>query len=531
MKNTDYQYKLLILFVGILVFVLNLGQGTVDIMEARNFVTVREMLESGNWLMPTMNGALRLAKPPLPTWITAVFASVFGLKSLFFLRLPAVLMSIWSLFSMNVLVKRITKDSLLGVLSAVALSGMLYVVLLGRRGTWDIYTHSFMLAGIAQFVAIFQTKKPFFRAVLGGIFFGLAFLSKGPVALYALFLPFLIAYFWSVRPLFSKKIILALFVYFIVGAVISCSWFLYIHFFWSAESQQVLGREIQNWTSYNVRPFWYYLKDYPAHSGIWAVILMIGLWGGQTCRKWENRKHYQLFWLWTVGSVLLLSVIPEKKIRYLFPTFIPASFLVARYFCYLIRDFDTSAKKIDRFLFYMNWGLFVLVAIAFPFAVYFLIYQKGIMEVETLIALCGMLVLCLFFLQKSLQKGQKQYFLVGIMGLLVSAVLFVFPYTDNLANREYNSIEKVQEFEQLKDLPCYALEETRIELVWLVGRKIKEVQTLDNLQPPYLLLTNKPPQTYALPSFECVGHYDNNSKKRGHKHHHESLSKYVSVVH
>ena len=47
-----------------------------DIMESRNLVTAREMVTTGNWLVPTMNGELRLEKPPLPTWISAVVESV-----------------------------------------------------------------------------------------------------------------------------------------------------------------------------------------------------------------------------------------------------------------------------------------------------------------------------------------------------------------------------------------------------------------------------------------------------------------------
>ena len=44
----------------------------VDIMESRNMITAREMVYDGNWLTPTMNGELRLEKPPLPTWISAI---------------------------------------------------------------------------------------------------------------------------------------------------------------------------------------------------------------------------------------------------------------------------------------------------------------------------------------------------------------------------------------------------------------------------------------------------------------------------
>jgi len=41
-------------------------------MESRNLITAREMTEKGNWLIPTMNGELRLEKPPLPTWEAAI---------------------------------------------------------------------------------------------------------------------------------------------------------------------------------------------------------------------------------------------------------------------------------------------------------------------------------------------------------------------------------------------------------------------------------------------------------------------------
>ena len=67
----------------------NLDILEVTIMEARNFITAREMLTDHNWLLTTMNGEARYEKPPLPTWLTAISASVFGMKNVFAMRLPA----------------------------------------------------------------------------------------------------------------------------------------------------------------------------------------------------------------------------------------------------------------------------------------------------------------------------------------------------------------------------------------------------------------------------------------------------------
>ena len=69
----NYRWHLpLLLLVFCCSFFINNGAIFADIMESRNIVTAREMVYDHNWLVPTMNGELRLEKPPLPTWIAAV---------------------------------------------------------------------------------------------------------------------------------------------------------------------------------------------------------------------------------------------------------------------------------------------------------------------------------------------------------------------------------------------------------------------------------------------------------------------------
>lgn len=522
-------YTLIIFLVGIIVFFLNLGSMTVDIMEARNFVTVREMIQSGDWLHPTLNGELRLEKPPLPTWITAVFASIFGIKDLFFLRLPASLISLWLLFSMNNLVFRLSKNRELAMLSAVALGGMLYIILMGRRGTWDIYTHSFMLASIVQLVIIFQSGGGLLRALWAGLLFGLAFLSKGPVALYTLFIPFLAAYFIQYKVHF-KKIRLPLSLFFITAILISASWFLYTHFLWQDTAIEVFSKEISNWKSYNTKPWYYYLKDYPVHSGIWTLILAIGLLTKYNYNKTAYKKEYIFFWFWAIISIILLSIIPEKKVRYLLPTFIPASFIIGSYLHFLLADF-TYKKKIDTIIFYIHWSIFTLVTAGLPVVSYFLCYHKGILEQEVFFVILGFSIILLLSFLISLKQHKKSLFIVNIYGLLSLAIIFIIPYSDKFANDEYKDISEIQQIAEIKNLKCYTLEDTRIELVWLVGKKIKRVEDTKSLLPPYLLLTDRNPSEYNLQGhYQLLNYYNNNSKQKGHKHYQEALSKYVSII-
>ena len=69
MANKNFLYYIIILCVCFFAFFVNNKIIPADIMEARNLATAQEMVQTGNYLIPTMNGELRLEKPPLPTWI------------------------------------------------------------------------------------------------------------------------------------------------------------------------------------------------------------------------------------------------------------------------------------------------------------------------------------------------------------------------------------------------------------------------------------------------------------------------------
>ncbi len=80
--NPDSKISLSILCLSILLvcfvtFFVHNDAIPADLMESRNLVTAREMVNTGNYLIPTMNGELRLEKPPLPTWIAAVIEQAF----------------------------------------------------------------------------------------------------------------------------------------------------------------------------------------------------------------------------------------------------------------------------------------------------------------------------------------------------------------------------------------------------------------------------------------------------------------------
>ena len=85
---------IVLLLVSIMMLVPNLGLIQTNIMEARNLISAREMVHDGHWIFTTLNNMPRYEKPPLPTWITAFFMLTGGMQSMFWLRLPVVLVTL-----------------------------------------------------------------------------------------------------------------------------------------------------------------------------------------------------------------------------------------------------------------------------------------------------------------------------------------------------------------------------------------------------------------------------------------------------
>tara|TARA_R110002072_G_scaffold299632_1_gene475491 strand:+ start:68073 stop:69602 length:1530 start_codon:yes stop_codon:yes gene_type:complete len=94
--------RLLLLFATVLVFVptLVVDHG-VGIREATHALSLREMSNSGSWLVPTIGGLPSLESPPLTLWLAYLAAKTFGLSNLltavrFTGLLPLVLATLWT---------------------------------------------------------------------------------------------------------------------------------------------------------------------------------------------------------------------------------------------------------------------------------------------------------------------------------------------------------------------------------------------------------------------------------------------------
>jgi 4-amino-4-deoxy-L-arabinose transferase-like glycosyltransferase len=249
----------------------------VTIMEARNFITAREMVNDGNWILTTMNGEARYQKPPLPTWLTAISGLLFGIKSVLALRFPAILMVIVTGIASYLLSNKLLKNTSQSLINALITITSFYVIGIIIEAPWDIFTHGFMLVAILHLFQLFEKQNQYWKhTLIAGLFFGLSILSKGPISFYALLLPFLIAYgitykFKNFRPKYFS-----LFSFLIIALLIGGWWYLYIRVTDPETFLEIANKETGNWGSYNVRPFYYYWSFF-IQSGMWTILAFTSL--------------------------------------------------------------------------------------------------------------------------------------------------------------------------------------------------------------------------------------------------------------
>jgi len=475
MSKLIHNHKFWLLLISCLILIPHLSVIDVNIMEARNFITAREMVSNNNWILTTINDLPRYEKPPLPTWLTAVSGMIFGFENIFGLRLPVVFITLLLVLSTYKLSEKLGLHQQQNLHNGLILITSFYIYFAGRDNQWDMYTHSFMMVCIVFLWKFLNDKKhSFLNACLAGLFFGFSFLSKGPISVYALLIPFLIAYGIIYKfDLNEKKFYI--FLILLIGFCIGLSWPLYIRYIDPETVARVTKLESSRWGNYNIRPFYYYWSFF-TQSGIWTVPSLIALLYPYLKTRVCNLKGYQFTIIWTLASLILLSIIPEKKSRYLLPVLIPMALNTGFYVEYLIRNFKNISLKIEKRVIYFAFGLIVLICIAIPIGLFIKIKNNMSGFEFWLIGLTISLCILGYILFENLRNKDFLKVFYAVIGVQVAVIIFGIPLTNSiLINPEYHSAKELKEKEKELGIKTYEMSSFTPEIVWDYGHSIPVV--------------------------------------------------------
>ena len=250
-KNNDDFLKALIviLVLFVVLYFYRLGSvGLIDVDEPRYAEAGREMLESGNWIVPYFNYSVRFDKPIFFYWLEAISMKVFGVNE-FAARFPSALCALLCVSILFVFLKTFY-DITFALTGVVLLMSSFEFAALSRFSVTDMALASFMSSAMFSFFLgyhhvlnshrffKFQITEFSFWYITGFLFLALAVLTKGPIAIIILCLVF-IPFFWWIEKLdyFFKSN--TFWIGFFIFLFTIIPWYLMVHFATGGEFTKV----------------------------------------------------------------------------------------------------------------------------------------------------------------------------------------------------------------------------------------------------------------------------------------------------
>lgn len=497
MLSSNKKDIFILLIISIFAFLSVIWVKEVDIMEARNFISAREILDSSNWWTTTLNGQLRFEKPPFPTWLTALTMLITHSKSEFILRIPNTLISIFTVIFLYISTLRIKKDRVFAFLCSFILITCFMFIKIGAENTWDIYTYTFaFLTSLSLYLYMVEgLSKDLF---LMSIFLILSFLSKGPIGFYSIFIPFIISYFFT----FSKEkrkgkikfIILAIIVAFIFSSI----WAISMYFSHSNYFLKVLKKEGTTWSTKHTHNIFFYL-DYFVYMGSWIFFSIFVLF------KIPKKKEEKVFYFWTIISLIFISIIQMKKKRYGLPIYLTSSITIAQLAVYYFRTAYENLKKSEKILLVIQKYFITFIILgSLIFITYFGFIKKEISF--SLFFLYFILhILFLYIINyKKINYAERIIFISGLTMLLINfSTSWIlenrFMQKDLLKFRIPVSQEIVK-----SNFSIYS-SGFDIEEVWRIGKQIKTLDSIPN-EKEIFFLGDEEPKT-LLDNYKVISIY------------------------
>ncbi len=428
-----------LIFIYVLIYILPLGvRPMLTPDEFRYGEIPREMIESGNWVVPKLIGVRYFEKPVMGYWLNAVSIMTFG-ENAFAVRFSSALTSGLAAFLLFFLVLKARKDPEDALLAAglFLTFGMVFGV--GTFAVLDAPTMFFITGTLVSFYWGCEQEKwnwtKLGALAAAGIFAGLAFLTKGFLAFAVPVLTIVPYLIWTKR---WKQIFILPWIPLLFTIIISLPWALLIYrqapdfwpyFFWN----QHIKRFFQDAGIYHPEPFYFFIPFLLAGAMPLLLFVPSAFTGFKKhFRHLLKDKLIKFAICWFIFPFLFFSACRGKLPTYILPCFVPFAILFSRGLLEYFRSgksrlFDVSAKVL-MILFFAGAVLFAIMQIIADCGVFRGIYAADELW-KWILACCAIIVwvFCLFKMYRSKNYRMKLCFLIAGPAALFFVSHFVTP--------------------------------------------------------------------------------------------------------
>ncbi|OJW79365.1 MAG: hypothetical protein BGO69_19425 [Bacteroidetes bacterium 46-16] len=322
------RYSIIIVLGGLL-FIPFLGQVHLFDWDEINFAEcAREMIATKDYLRVQIDFQPFYQKPPLFIWMQVLSMKLFGINE-FAARFPNALTGIATLCSIYYAGKRVINEHMAGwwvLLYAASWLPHFYF----KSGIIDPVFNLFIFLSFFQVHLLRYADRKLLHALLGGIFLGLAVLTKGPVAILVALLSFVV-YMIVNKGLWGYKVKHLLLV--AATALVTTS-------LWFGVEVIAHGWDfIREFISYQIRLFSTEDADHGGPFIYHFIVLFFGCFPASmflfqyTRKRSTDNEYARAFtrWMWILFWVVLIlfSIVKTKIVHYSSLCYFPLTYLAA----------------------------------------------------------------------------------------------------------------------------------------------------------------------------------------------------------
>ena len=485
MENNHSNTKITKIFVlcAVLLFSAITGSWTLSERPLNNHecyvaITAREMLESGDWVMPTCNGEPRLEKTPLSYWLVAGLAKITGKVDEFTARLPSAVFGVLSVIAILYFVNQWLFFRI-AILSAAVWATSLGYTRYSHNARPEMVLTFFIMLCFLTFYSAVSTKNRKRQVVYMLIFWiscGLANLAKGPAPLPLVLVPlfFYVAVFhrWKqipkLLPIIGTVVFLAIVLPWPLAIASRMNWDLAV---WKRE---FVDRFFGAYASGH-KPFYYYLPKIFQFMLPWAAFVPFAL-AAPFYRVWNKKQPVMKFlWLWFVVDVAFLTISGGKRQHYIIPAIPAMAVLIAILLEDMVFCRKAYTNKFARNLLFSHLCVLIIGFITLPIVIGQLIPEVlRAAIISSTAGLTGVLIVAgLFQANKSSAACWALFVSIAVL-IMLGYTGFINPLNYNQPSRLFTQTvaQKVPHSDKL-----IAYKSASARFVHYFGRPVPNIQT------------------------------------------------------